>query len=259
MTQLLINADDFGLHPAINSAIAEGVDAGVINSLSVSVVGSDVDKALLQELSSKGVYTGLHLTWVGENWLTNDIKINSWRNFLYEYFMLTRTLLNMMKTEAMAQLEAYNELGIPLDHIDGHQHLHVFPGMGKFIIDMAKANGNCRVRIPATPHSSLRRTGLGGMALQRISQNLLPKVDNPFYCIGIKNSGHYDAATLIRELNTAGEERLEIVAHPGADNKQLTAKYPDWGFDWEKEHAAFLSPEFKDAISENYQLLKKSP
>lgn len=258
MTQLLINADDFGLHPSINEAIAEGVETGVINSISVSMEGSDVDFQLLKEFSVKGTFIGLHLTWVGEKWLSSNTQINSWRDFIIKYTLGKNKFLKALKLEAETQLVAFKEIGLPLDHIDGHQHLHVFPGVSDFVFEMAKANGNCRVRIPHTPTDSLRRPGIGGLALQNFSKKLMQKQNKPFYCIGIKRSGHYDTDSLISELKSVNVERLEIVAHPGCDNQALSKKYSDWGFNWEREHQALLSPEFREMIFNNHTLLKKS-
>lgn len=257
MRQLIINADDFGLHSTINQAIVEGVEAGVINSTSVSMPGSDIDAKLLQQLHEKGVFIGLHLTWVGEKWLSSDIHIEGWRDFILQYTLKRKSLLKAMHIEAEAQLAAFKKLSIPLSHIDGHQHLHVFPGVSEFVFEMAEHNGNCRVRIPAAPTNKLRRQGLGGLALQQISQKLLSKHKDSFQCIGIKNSGHYTPALLIEELKETAANRIEIVAHPGASNSQLAAKYPTWGFNWEKEHAALLSPDFKAAIEDSFTLLKR--
>ncbi len=257
MTQLIINADDFGLHPSINEAVAKGVEAGVINSISVSMPGNDVDVHLLKELASKGVFIGLHLTWVGEKWLTGGNHVRDWKEFIFQYALKKPSLVKALEAEANAQLEAYQQIGIPLDHIDGHQHLHVFPSISDFVIEMANTNNSCRVRVPHTPDNSLRRPGLGGAALQYLSKKLLAKQKTPFYCIGIKHSGHYDSSTLLSEMHRSRVEKLEIVIHPGTDNHKLSAKYPSWRFDWESEHKALLSENFREAIAKNYELLRK--
>ena len=65
MKQLIINADDFGLHPLINKGIIEGHRHGMITSTSLMPSAPAFEEAvqLAKETPSLGV--GIHLTLVG--------------------------------------------------------------------------------------------------------------------------------------------------------------------------------------------------
>ena len=48
MKKLIVNADDFGLHPAINAGIIKGCRDGFITSTSLMCSGAAFDDAVLQ-------------------------------------------------------------------------------------------------------------------------------------------------------------------------------------------------------------------
>ena len=52
MKKLIVNADDFGLHPAINAGIIKGCRDGFITSTSLMCSGAAFDDAVLQAESN---------------------------------------------------------------------------------------------------------------------------------------------------------------------------------------------------------------
>ena len=66
MKRLIVNADDFGLHSAVNHGIIEGYEKGCIRSTSFVAAGAAAKEAA--ELSRKysGLGVGIHLTLVAE-------------------------------------------------------------------------------------------------------------------------------------------------------------------------------------------------
>lgn len=73
MATLIVNADDFGIHPDVNSAIAACVDFGSVNSVSVIANGTSPDFELLNRFFEKGIFIGAHITWVGESWISEPL------------------------------------------------------------------------------------------------------------------------------------------------------------------------------------------
>ena len=65
MKKLIVNADDFGLHPAINAGIIKGCRDGFITSTSLMCSGAAFDDAVLQAKATPALGVGIHLTLVG--------------------------------------------------------------------------------------------------------------------------------------------------------------------------------------------------
>lgn len=63
--KLIVNADDFGLHPAINAGIIKGCRDGFITSTSLMCSGAAFDDAVLQAKATPVLGVGIHLTLVG--------------------------------------------------------------------------------------------------------------------------------------------------------------------------------------------------
>jgi len=61
MIRLILHADDLGLHPAVNQAIFEGAESGVLTSASLMVNGRGTAEALNWAKQHKGFGLGLHL------------------------------------------------------------------------------------------------------------------------------------------------------------------------------------------------------
>src|SRR4051794_17886310 len=80
MPTVLVNADDFGLHRDIDRGILDCVEAGVVQSVSFSPQGESLDWNALRNLHDRGVRVGLHVTLVGEPWLTDGRIIPGWKD-----------------------------------------------------------------------------------------------------------------------------------------------------------------------------------
>lgn len=269
----ILNADDFGLHPDMDRGIVECVRAGALNSISVVVV-HDFDVAALQQLRrDHGTKLGLHVTLVGEPWLTaapggrgsrrafrddgaadgqgsagaspsqsNDVPFASWKQ-LVPRVLVSGALRRAIADEVAAQHARFIErLGFQPDHIDSHQHVHVFPGIWSPCFELAKRLG-VRIRTPFAHRANVKRS-IAGTALQTLALRCrreaiasgLPAVP----CVGLAHAGHNSADVLRRELTCHPSEAVEVVAHPGVNTPALQAKYADWHFDWDAERNALL-------------------
>src|SRR5271155_2522228 len=89
---LLVNADDFGLHPDINRGISECVERGRVQSVSFSATGQAVDWKKLQEWARHGVFVGLHVTLVGQPWATDRRTLHSWKDLVAQLLLRGRAI-----------------------------------------------------------------------------------------------------------------------------------------------------------------------
>jgi predicted glycoside hydrolase/deacetylase ChbG (UPF0249 family) len=251
MAELIVNADDFGLHAAVNMAIEKCVEFGSVNSVSVIANGLAPDYALLKQFAEREIFTGAHLTWVGEPWITDSVLIADWRQLARRLFLGGKAFREKMRAEAEAQINCLVDNGVSLDHIDSHQHVHHFPGVWDIALGIKEKYNISRIRTAYVKDTSLARPGIEGFVL-----NYLAKRKAVLPCAGIKHAGNYDVNLLVNELNTCAPFNTELIVHPGTDNTALNQLYSSWHFDWEKEYAALLKPEFMKAIAEHGFYLK---
>ena len=65
LKQLIVNADDFGLHTLINQGIIKGHREGFITSTSIMPSATAYDEAVELALANPNLGIGIHLTLVG--------------------------------------------------------------------------------------------------------------------------------------------------------------------------------------------------
>src|SRR5262249_18513827 len=64
-------------------------------------------------------------------------------------YALGRIPLAAVRTELDAQVRRVLAHGLPVSHLDGHQHVHVLPGIARVVAELARAHGIRTVRYPA--------------------------------------------------------------------------------------------------------------
>jgi len=126
---LIICADDFALNDGVSRAIAQLASLGRISATSVlSLSPSWSSHAALLRAQTPQIDVGLHLD------LTSEFACNagygsSLRRVLARAFTYGVNALEM-DTVVHAQLDRFEAVwGEAPDHIDGHQHVHQFPGI----------------------------------------------------------------------------------------------------------------------------------
>ena len=130
--RLLVNADDFGMHPDIDRGIFECVERGRVHSVSFAATGRTVDWNKLQELIRHGVRVGLHVVLVGESWASDGRLVRDWKEMVKQLLFLGRGMKDAIADEIRRQFKLCSENGIDprtLSHVDSHQHVHVLNGV----------------------------------------------------------------------------------------------------------------------------------
>jgi predicted glycoside hydrolase/deacetylase ChbG (UPF0249 family) len=130
-------ADDFGQDPLINDAVFSLFYQKRLSATSVLIDGAHVASSALdlQNAHKDGLEVGLHfnLTLAFPQAILQNIKP------LYQWILLSQLgLLNKVEIERAFQLQLtkFEDIyGFMPDYIDGHQHVHQFPGIGKIIVD----------------------------------------------------------------------------------------------------------------------------
>ncbi|MCC6239214.1 MAG: ChbG/HpnK family deacetylase [Phycisphaerales bacterium] len=260
MSTVLVNADDFGLHADIDRGILQCIDAGVVQSISFSPQGVSLDWTLLAQLARRGVKVGLHLTLVGEPWGTDGRVFTKWPQLVRWVTLGGSNARRALDAEADWQMRQCLEHNIHLDHIDSHQHVHVFPAIWSTARRLQRQHAIARIRTPFCPGLKLIKKNIPGLALQTLARWRAAGVDQPLPCLGLSWAGHNDIDILTRELtslDTASPLKpakpstspiVELVMHPGVNTPALEARYDDWHFDWTGERDALLDPRLRVAL-----------
>ncbi len=141
--RLIVNADDFGGSHSINQAVIRAHREGILTSASLMVnePGFDDSVTLARENPSLGV--GLHLTLLhGHSALSHkeipDL-VDSQGRFSFNpvtagfRYFANRRLEAQLLAEIEAQFQKFRQTGLPLDHVNGHLHLHLHPTVFKIL------------------------------------------------------------------------------------------------------------------------------
>lgn len=144
---VMVCADDFGLSPGVNDAIVTLIAAQRLSATSCMTnlpewrTGARALRSAAGEAGGR-VGVGLHLTLTDHRPLSHAHTgmVNEGRLLPLSRLLLLalcRALpLQGVKAEVCAQLDAFEEeWGQPPDHIDGHQHVHLLPGIRECVID----------------------------------------------------------------------------------------------------------------------------
>ncbi|MDT8901771.1 hopanoid biosynthesis-associated protein HpnK [Anaeroselena agilis] len=263
MKQLIVNADDFGLHPAVNRAVIAGHTGGCITSTSIMPGAAAFADAALLAGNHPSLGIGVHLTLVGERPVTDPAAIptlvdsdgrfpGQYPAFLARY-LRGRVNRDEIRAELTAQIAKTAAAGIAITHLDSHQHLHVLPGIIDIVLDLAAEFGIKALRIPAEPRffsggypytagRFLGRFGLSSLASLARGKARRRGIAVPDHFFGMLAGGNMRQQYLLAILDRLSDGVSEIMVHPGDDDAALGALY-GWGYRWRDELAALTGDE----------------
>ncbi len=146
--RFILNADDFGMSKAINRAVSEAYESGLLKSVSLTPNGEAFDEAvdaILPKCSELGV--GIHLNITKGKSLCTDINLltDSNMNFCRSYLSLLMNAYNPQKKDFLPQIEREFRRQIEkvlaktkVTHIDSHNHIHSIPPIFDMVCRLAK-------------------------------------------------------------------------------------------------------------------------
>lgn len=154
----IFNADDFGMTPGVNQAIAKAYHEGILNSTSIMINLNFVKEALDLKKDMPNLDVGLHLNLTNQYALSVPQNIplladanGEFKNGFVNLFLLSlihpKELARQVELEARAQIEKALKLGIKLSHIDSHRHIHHIPVIFKVVKKLAEEYKIPRIRV----------------------------------------------------------------------------------------------------------------
>ncbi|QAU24775.1 ChbG/HpnK family deacetylase [Dyella sp. M7H15-1] len=256
--RLIITADDFGLHDAVNDAVERGYRDGVLRAASLMVGAPAVADAVARAKQNPGLAIGLHLVLAdgravlspsripdlvdAQGMFNSDMVRNGFR-----FFFLPQ-VRRQLAAEIRAQFAAFAATGLPLDHVNAHKHFHLHPTILSLMLTIGREFGLRAIRLPAEP-------GMGPwlrpwLALMRWRMDKAGIAHND-HVFGIRHSGGMDEQVLLDILQTLPEGLSEVYLHP-ASHGHLTTSMADYRH--VDELAALLSPKVRDAAAQYTRL-----
>ncbi len=259
--QLVINADDFGIHPAVNEAVHKAATEGILTSTSLMAGGDAFDEAVEMARSMPSLGIGIHLTLVGgikPVLPPSEVPSLTWDNgvFCHDYGkLIVRDLegkisLSEVYAEWDAQIQKIMNTGLPVTHMDGHQHMHMWPHFYPIARDLAKKYHISCMRVPdedvlfgMKDGHIIRWAAKNGLSLlSRMHRPDLKKnhIRTNDHFFGMLYGGHLSPERFAKFILQTKPGITEIMCHPSADTRAMEDTF-HWGYHGEDELAGLLA------------------
>lgn len=256
--RLIVNADDFGRSRSINEAVIRAHREGVLTSASLMVNESSCAEAVELAKQNPKLGVGLHLTLLmgrsalppreipglvnAQGEFSNDpVKVG------FQYFF-GRGLREQLRKEIHAQFDRFRATGLPLDHVNGHLHIHLHPTVFGILSEDAEALGIQRMRLTRDPFwmdvplargRRLYRAAhamiyviLSGRARATFQKKHIRHTRHVF---GLLQNDRVDETYILKLLPRLPGGDSELYSHPSLDN-------------FKHEFEALLSPRVKEQV-----------
>ena len=267
--QLIINADDFGIHPAVNEAVRKAATEGILTSTSLMAGGDAFDEAVEMARSMPSLGIGIHLTLVGgikPVLPPSEVPSLTWDNgvFCHDYGkLIVRDLegkisLSEVYEEWDAQIQKIMNTGLPVTHMDGHQHMHMWPHFYPIARDLAKKYHISCMRVPdedvlfgMKDGHIIRWAAKNGLSLlSRMHRPDLKKnhIRTNDHFFGMLYGGHLSPERFAKFILQTKPGITEIMCHPSADTRAMEDTF-HWGYHGEDELAGLLADINRELIA----------
>jgi hopanoid biosynthesis associated protein HpnK len=257
--RLIVNADDFGRSASINAAVIRAHRDGILTTASLMVNESGFDEAVKLAKENPKLGVGLHLTLLMGHSALPPEKIPGLVNARGEFsnspvgvgmsYFFKRSLREQLRAEIHAQFEKFHATGLPLDHVNGHLHLHLHPVIFKILMEDAEELGIRHLRLTCDCYARSRRLAEGRwfyrVAHAAIYEWLSHRACEPLRRRGIKyaqitfgllQDSRVDEAYILKLLPELPPGDSELYSHPSLD-------------EFKHEFDALVSPRVKELVS----------
>jgi hopanoid biosynthesis associated protein HpnK len=263
---LIVTADDFGLHDAVNDAVELASRSGILTAASLMVAAPAAADAIRRARRLPHLRVGLHLVLADGRAMLDPHQVSALadadglmdgrmfrRGIRYFALPLVR---RQLEAEIRAQFSAFAGTGLRLDHVNVHKHFHLHPSLLGMLVRIGRDFGVAAVRVPQEPlwfatQAGGWRAGLAaallrpwvGMMKTRLRAAGLRHNDQVF---GIAASGAMDETALLRVIDHLPSGISEIYLHPAHAGQLVSPSMSDYRHG--DELAALLSPRVRAAI-----------
>jgi len=258
--RLIVNADDFGRSTSINAAVIRAHRDGILTSASLMVNEPAAAEAVALAKANPKLGVGLHLTLLCGHAAIPPEKIPNLVNRCGEFsadpvgaglkYFFNRSMHGQLREEVGAQFARFYATGLPLDHVNGHLHVHLHPVVFDLLMTEAEKLGIRHLRLTRDDFGlnlKLDRGRLGyRVAHAALFDWLAARAAGELRCRHIKHTGmvfgllqdsRVNEDFLLKLLPALPAGDSEIYSHPSLDT-------------FRHELDALLSPRVKSLVCE---------
>ncbi len=258
--RLIVNADDFGRSASINEAVIRAHRGGILTTASLMVNEPAFHEAVALAMENPRLGVGLHLTLLcghsalsperipglvnGDGHFTNNPAGAGFRYFFQ------RKLREQLRQEIHAQFQKFRATGLPLDHVNGHLHMHLHPTVFRVLMADLRQLGIERMRLTRDPfrlNMKLARGNFLYRALHVAIFHPLSRGARPAFrrqsirhttaVFGLLQNARVDEDYVAGLLEHLPEGDSELYSHPSLD-------------EFKHEYEALVSPRVKERVKE---------
>jgi predicted glycoside hydrolase/deacetylase ChbG (UPF0249 family) len=283
MKLLMITADDLGADEGRNGGIFETIQAGIVTGASILANGPALQDALrcIRALESVEVSFGVHLNLSEGRPICSGLRLlaGPHGDFLGKaaaHRLCMREGDHALETELAreldAQVEALLDSGIRIGHLDGHQHVHVFPAVLHATMATARRHNIPWVRVPEEPDfptwAGVVQEGLAeeARAFSRLARIARPQVGIQGLAttdsfLGLYLKDRLSPVILKSMCRSIPEGLTELMVHPGRTRPNPgTGPFSVFSIAHrERELEALLDPGFRLALRDAGVVLTPFP
>jgi len=265
---LIVTADDFGLHHAVNDAVEQASRAGVLTTASLMVAAPAAADAIRRARKLPQLRVGLHLVLTDGHAMLPPVLIPAladaagrMNNFMFTdamRFALLPSVRRQLQAEIRAQFAQFARTGLALDHVNVHKHFHLHPIVLEMLLRIGKEFGVRAVRVPNEPlwfaaSDGAWLSGVGAALLTpwvRFMKRRLrsARVLYNDHIFGVAASGAMDEVRMLQIVRRLPSGVTEIYLHPAAQSGSIIAASMSQ-YRHADELAALLSPRVRSAIA----------
>jgi hopanoid biosynthesis associated protein HpnK len=253
-----MNADDFGRSQSINEAVVRAHNEGILTSASLMMNEPGFDEAVKLAKENPKLGVGLHLSLLCGHSALPPEKIPGLVNLRGEFsenpvatgfrYFFQRSLQQQLRAEIHAQFEKFRATGLPLDHVNGHLHLHLHPVVFRILMEDAEQLGIRHLRLTRDCFARSRRLTPGRwfyrVSHAAIYEWLSRRAREPLRQRGIKHAqitfgllqnARVDEEYVLKLLPELPPGDSELYSHPSLD-------------EFKPEFDALVSPRVKELV-----------
>ncbi|MDJ0950623.1 MAG: hopanoid biosynthesis-associated protein HpnK [Alphaproteobacteria bacterium] len=240
MKRLIVTGDDFGSSVPVNEAIEIAHRDGILSAASLMMGAAATDDAVARARQLPDLRVGLHIVLVqGRPLLPPDeipILVDASGAFHEDLaaagvrFFFLPDARRQIEAEVRAQFQAFVRTGLPLDHVNAHNHMHLHPTVLGIILKVGQDFGMRAVRLPyEAPLASARASERGlasavvpaiglapWMTLMR-ARLALAKLRSNDRVFGLRDSGGMHERVVLRQLDQLPDGVTEMFFHPATE------------------------------------------
>ena len=240
--RLIINADDLGLSPSVNTAIFDVFRAGNLTSATLMVDMPGAQDAVERLKDPPGLAVGLHFcitegrSAVGPSSLTDAEGAFLSRGAIAKASLRGGIDPRDVQRELEAQLARMRAFGLVPTHADSHQHTHMLPVVMDAVLPVLEREG-LAMRIVAPPRGAVGtswgrpakalKQWLNGRLARRARKHARLRTNDLLVSVhDLDSAGPYAASTYAGLLeNTPEDSLVEVMVHPYIVGEDVLAMY----------------------------------